>query len=177
MESELEIRTADVEDINTIGYLAQQIWPIAYRDILSSGQLEYMLNLIYGPEALKQQMSQHQQFLIAELDEDPVGFASYSAISNDGLFKLHKLYVLPELHGKGLGKALLDFITEEIISLGGTSLQVNMNRSNKARSFYQKNGFTIIREEDIDIGNNYFMNDFVMQKMLPVDERVGRTSE
>jgi GNAT superfamily N-acetyltransferase len=166
METDLEIRTADAEDINIIGYLAQQIWPVTYREILSEAQLEYMLNLIYSPEALKQQMDLQHQFLIAELDEEPVGFASYSSISGDGLFKIHKLYVLPEYHGKGLGKALLDFITEEISSLGATSLRLNMNRKNKAKYFYERNGFTIIKEEDIDIGNNYFMNDFVLEKKL-----------
>ena len=168
MESDLEIRTADADDINTIGYLAQQIWPVAYREILSPAQLEYMLKMIYSPEAIKQQMNLQQQFLIAELDDDPVGFASYSSLSKDGLFKLHKLYVLPGLHGKGLGKALLDFITEEIISLGATTLRLNMNRKNKAKLFYERNGFTIIKEEDVDIGNNYFMNDFVMEKKLVV---------
>ena len=170
MDSDLEIRTADGDDINTIGYLAQQIWPVAYGEILSTAQLEYMLKLIYSPEALKQQMNLQHQFLIAELDEDPVGFASYSSISTDGLFKLHKLYVLPAFHGKGLGKALLDFITEEIISLGATTLRLNMNRKNKAKLFYERNGFTIIKEEDVDIGNNYFMNDFVMEKKLVVEE-------
>jgi GNAT superfamily N-acetyltransferase len=166
MESELKIRMADEDDINMIGWLAQQIWPVTYKDILSGAQLQYMLRLIYSPDALKQQMELHHQFLIAELEEQPVGFASYSSISDDGVFKLHKLYVLPELHGKGLGKAFLDFITEDIISLGATTLRLNMNRNNKAKKFYEKNGFSIIAEEDIDIGNNYCMNDYVMEKRL-----------
>ncbi len=50
--------------------------------------------------------------------------------------------------------------------LGGTALQLNVNRSNKARFFYEKLGFNVVREEDIDIGNNYFMNDFVMEKKV-----------
>ena len=166
MESELEIRMANVEDINTIGYLAQQIWPVAYKDILSPNQLEYMLRLIYSPEALNEQMSLNHQFLIAELEEEPVGFASYSLISDDGMFKLHKLYVLPEFHGKGLGKTLLSFIIEDIVSQGARTLRLNMNKHNKARQFYEKNGFIIMGEEDIDIGNNYFMNDYLMEKNL-----------
>lgn len=163
METELEIRLADEEDINTIGYLAQQIWPRAYNEILSSNQLEYMLKLIYSPAALKEQMNLHHQFIVAELNEDAVGFASYSPIEKD-TYKLHKLYVLPELQGKGLGRALLDFVAEEVIAKGATTLRLNMNRKNKARQFYEKYGFEIIAEEDIDIGNNFFMNDYVMEK-------------
>jgi GNAT superfamily N-acetyltransferase len=165
MDSELEIRMADTEDINTIGYLAQQIWPVTYGEILSADQMEYMLKLIYSPAALKDQMDIHHQFLIAELNETPVGFASYSAIEKD-VYKLHKLYVLPELHGKGLGKAILDFVSEEAVSKGARTLRLNMNRHNKARKFYEKYGFSITKEEDVDIGNNYFMNDYVMEKRL-----------
>lgn len=168
MQSELQIRMADEEDINIIGWLAQQIWPVAYKDIITSAQLEYMLQLIYSPEALKQQMEKDHQFLIAELEEEPVAFASYSSITDDGLFKLHKLYVLPQLHGRGIGVALLDFVAEEITPLGATVLRLNMNRHNMAKTFYEKNGFKIVGEEDIDIGNNYFMHDYVMEKKLKV---------
>ena len=166
METNLEIRTADVDDISMIGWLAYQVWPVAYGDILTKDQLEYMLTLIYSPESLKKQMEQGHKFLIAELDTSPVGFASYSQIQNDGIFKLHKLYVLPGLHGKGLGKALLDIVTENVIALGAKTLRLNMNRHNKAKQFYERNGFIIIKEEDVDIGNNYFMNDYVMEKEL-----------
>src|SRR5688572_3829228 len=135
MDSELEIRTADTEDVNIICYLAQQIWPVTYSEILSPGQLEYMLKLIYSPAALKEQMNIHHQFLIAELNEDPVGLASYSVVA-EGVYKLHKLYVLPGLHGKGLGKAILEFVSEEAVSKGARTLRLNMNRQNKARKFY-----------------------------------------
>ena len=170
MENELQIRLADSDDINTIGWLAQQIWPIAYKDILSQDQLEYMLQLIYSPDSLKVQMEKKHLFVLAELDEEPVGFASYSETSN-GLFKLHKLYVLPDLHGKGLGKALLDFVINEVSLLGAITLRLNMNRNNKAKSFYERNGFAIIGEEDVDIGNNYYMNDFVMEKSIGVPQK------
>jgi diamine N-acetyltransferase len=166
MKNELEIRMANREDIDTIGHLARQIWPVAYKEIIAPEQLEYMLRLIYSPGALREQMKQQHQFLIAELEKAPVGFASYSAIGDEGLFKLHKLYVLPTIHGKGVGKALLDFVTEEIVAMGATILRLNMNRNNKAKTFYERNGFNIIKEEDIDIGNNYFMNDYVMEKRL-----------
>ncbi|MEI9808163.1 MAG: hypothetical protein WDO16_09960 [Bacteroidota bacterium] len=41
-----------------------------------------------------------------------------------------------------------------------------MNRSNNAKLFYEKIGFIVIREEDIDIGNGYLMNDYVMEKQV-----------
>lgn len=167
MSTTLSIRPAEAEDLFTIGFLAQQIWPSTYRDILKQDQLDYMMNLFYSPESMKRQLVEEGHlFLIAEDEEEPVGFADYSLIAEPGVYKLNKIYVLPELQGKGVGKAMLDFILGEIKSLDATELQLNVNRHNKARVFYERMGFNVIREEDIDIGRGYFMNDYVMSKII-----------
>jgi GNAT superfamily N-acetyltransferase len=168
MDQTLLIRPADLDDINTIGFLAQQIWPDTYGDILSAEQLKYMLKLIYSPKSLRRQMvDEHQQFLIVEQTEDPIGFASWSVTAAPGVYKLHKLYVLPGRQGKGLGKTLLQFILETLRPEGATRLRLNVNRHNKARQFYERMGFTVIGEEDIDIGHGYFMNDYIMEIPVP----------
>lgn len=168
MSAELVIRFADLDDIPMIGYLAQQIWPETYGSILTPDQLAYMLDYIYSPASLTRQMSTDQhRFVIVELDEEPVGFASWGAIE-PGVFKLHKLYVHQKTQGKGIGKALMDFVIEQVREEdpSATALRLNVNRYNKAKFFYEKLGFAVIREEDVDIGNNYFMIDFVMEKKL-----------
>ncbi len=167
MSDVLVIRTADPEDLNTIGYLAYQVWPTAYKDILTFDQLHYMLQYFYSPQALKEQMLQKQHtFLIAETEEDqPVGFASFSK-AGAGVFKLHKLYVLPGLQNMNVGKSLLECVLEECIESGGGKLLLNVNRNNKAKSFYEKLGFKIVGEENVDIGNGYLQEDFIMEKEL-----------
>src|SRR5580704_1029557 len=115
MNATLSLRFADTEDINTIGYLAQQIWPSTYRNILPADQINYMMDLYYSPSSLKKQMKEDKhQFLLIEDGEGTLGFASYSRIKATGTFKLHKIYVLPALQGKGIGKAIIDFIVENI---------------------------------------------------------------
>jgi diamine N-acetyltransferase len=169
MSSSLSIHSADINDINEIGFLAQQIWPVAYKDILSRDQLVYMMNLFYSPDSLTRQMTDQKHiFLLLEEDEQPVGFASYSPLASTNIYKLHKLYVLADRQGQGLGKIILDYIVEEIRSKAAVSLLLNVNRNNKARFFYEKLGFSVIAEEDIDIGNNYFMNDYVMEKKINI---------
>jgi GNAT superfamily N-acetyltransferase len=174
MDNELVVRFADVDDINTIGFLAQQIWPSAYGSILKQEQISYMLNLFYSPDALMDQMKkQKHSFVLAELEEEPVGFASYGALDKNGLYKLHKLYILPGNQGKGLGKALLDFIIEEI-KMGHSdsgnpqsdksiSLRLGVNRFNPALNFYERLGFAKIKEEKTDIGNGFVMDDYIME--------------
>ncbi|HEX9514529.1 MAG TPA: GNAT family N-acetyltransferase [Puia sp.] len=165
MNSTLSIRFAELDDINTIGWLAQQTWPETYGEILSPEQLQYMLNLFYSPASLRRQILEDKHnFLMVELDEEPIGFASWAPLAEPGVYKLHKIYVLPGTQGKGMGKAILNFIYEDI--KGARALRLNVNRHNKACRFYEKMGFSIIGEEDIDIGNNYQMNDYVMEKQM-----------
>ncbi len=160
----MDIRFADKNDIPVIQKLAYQIWPEAYKFILSEKQITYMLNLYYSTFALEEQF-QKQQFILAVTNDQPVGFAAFSSsTSND--YYLHKLYVLTGEQNKGNGKALLQFIINYIHNKKGTSLVLQVNRFNKAISFYQKQGFTIIKEEDIDIGEGWWMNDFQMKKIL-----------
>ena len=160
----ISIRPAEPDDINTIGFLAQQIWPIAYDGIVPPDQLRYMLNLFYSPAALRRQMvDERHQFLLVEQGEEAIGFASWGAMKDAGLFKLHKLYVLPGQQGKGLGRSMLQFIFGVIGPEGAKVLRLNVNRFNKARQFYEKLGFRVVGEEDVDIGNNYFMIDYIME--------------
>jgi GNAT superfamily N-acetyltransferase len=168
MDPTLSIRLAGLDDINTIGFLAQQIWPPTYKDILSPEQLQYMLDLFYSPSSLRRQIVKDKhQFLLLEEEDEPIGFASWSATAEAGVWKLHKLYVMPGRQGKGLGKTMLNFIYEEIRPQGARILRLNVNRHNQARQFYGKLGFEIVREEDVPIGKNYYMNDYVMETAVP----------
>ena len=167
MDETLLIRPADLDDINSIGFLAQQIWPETYGNTLSPDQMKYMLNLMYSPNSLRRQMVDEQhQFLLVEQDEEPIGFASWSASSEPGVYKLHKLYFLPSRQGKGLGRTLLQLIFENIRAEGAAKLRLNVKRDNKALQFYERMGFVIIEEVNIDIGQGYFMRDYVMEADL-----------
>ncbi len=162
MKNELIIRKAKAKDISKIKKLAESVWPFTYKDILSPEQIEYMMQLFYSEASLKEQFDKHT-FLVAYLDGEPVGFASYSLISAAGDYKLHKLYVSTPMQGRGLGKALINFITDALKLFDGKALELNVNRNNKATTFYERLGFEVIYELDIDIGNGYFMNDYVMR--------------
>lgn len=164
MSDSLVIRSADQDDIATIGYLAHKIWPVAYRDILSPEQLQYMLDLMYSPAALEKQILElGHRFIIAEIDLEEVGFAGFNRLQ-PSIWKLQKLYVLPELQGKGIGRALLDMVEEEVRTQQGAHLVLNVNKKNPAMKFYTSMGFQIEKEEIIDIGQGYLMDDFVMGK-------------
>jgi ribosomal protein S18 acetylase RimI-like enzyme len=163
--SSIAIREAISEDIPFIQQIAFSTWPVAYSAILQKEQLDYMLDLFYQKDALLQQMRDGHHFIVATDDENVIGFASFNLIK-PLTFKLQKLYVLPSEQKSGAGKLLLDAVIERIKLKGAQKLQLNVNRHNKAISFYEKMGFTIIQEDDINIGHDYYMNDYVMEKQL-----------
>ena len=161
----ISIVKVDCTAIPAIKTLAHTTWAIAYKDILSQPQMDYMLEMMYSEAALHQQIEQgHQQFILAINEKQPAGFASYSAkkLATPTIYHLHKIYILPNQQGNGIGKLLLNYVLQDIKCKSATNLQLNVNRNNPALNFYLKFGFTIIREEDIDIGNGYFMSDYVM---------------
>lgn len=162
----LEIKRAGSESIPVIQSLANTTWAVTYREILSPEQMNYMLDMIYSADALRDQIeNQKHEFIIIYYEEKPVGFASYGIKdkSNKNVYRLHKIYVEPSQQGTGSGKTLLNYVLFDITARGAKSLELNVNRQNNALGFYQKMGFQIRESKDIPIGNGYFMNDYILR--------------
>jgi ribosomal protein S18 acetylase RimI-like enzyme len=159
------IRNASIDDIPLIRELTFNVWPQTYAAIISQQQIDYMLDMMYSEAALKKQMEDGCHFIIVYDEKEPVGFAAFQEIKPTN-WKLHKIYILTTQQGKGTGKFVIDHIIKEIQEKAATALQLQVNRHNKAMSFYEKIGFTVIEEADFDIGNGWFMNDYIMEKKL-----------
>lgn len=166
----IPVSKVDKESIPVIQDLAEKTWRVAYSSIISPDQMKYMLDLFYSGASLKKQMQDGHQFIIAKEKGKAVGFASYSVKSagEPHIYRLHKIYIAPDQQGKGIGKLLIGFIINDISTHDATNLELNVNRNNKAMDFYRKIGFNIVREEDNNIGNGFFMNDYVMTLPLQV---------
>ena len=147
--------------------LAYAIWPNTYGEILSSEQLNYMLDNFYSVDCLENQMNKGQIFELLLEDDKVVGYLAYELnCDNSELLKIHKIYLLPATQGKGFGKFMID----EVIKIAKKNHQkgvfLNVNKYNKAQFFYEKLGFAISKEEVIAIGNNYIMDDYQMELLF-----------
>lgn len=164
----MHIQEAGLDDIPIIRDIAYNTWPHAYGKIISTDQLTYMLQMIYDPASLAVQMQKGQQFYILSEGVTPVGFAAVGLRPEESpvTYRLYKLYVLPAMHGKGYGKFLLDYVIDIVNNKGAAKIDLTVNRENPAQYFYHKSGFQISREEDTDIGNGFFMNDYVMERLV-----------
>jgi GNAT superfamily N-acetyltransferase len=164
---QMQILQATKNQLQIIQELAYKIWPDTYGKILSEEQLDYMLGSFYAIPALEEQMNNGHVFLLIKEEETFLGFASYELNCKDtGKTKLHKIYVLPQTQGKGIGKLLLNEVESRAKAGNDSHLFLNVNKYNNAQEFYKAKGFEVACEEVIDIGRGYVMDDFVMEKKL-----------
>lgn len=156
----LTLKPATEKDFLIIEKLAHTIWYKHYVPIVGLAQVDYMLAKMYTQLALQKQLEEGQQFYIVINDENESGFISISSSNSKDLL-LHKFYILQEKQNTGLGTLVFKQLIEKLYS--PETIRLTVNRQNfKSINFYFKLGFKIEAVKDFDIGNNYFMNDFVM---------------
>jgi ribosomal protein S18 acetylase RimI-like enzyme len=163
----MTVRPATKDDITAMRHIAHETWPVTYGKIQSKEQLDYMLDLMYSPSALELQFDNGHLFFIAENENGlPIGFAGTSEQEPCKSWKLHKLYVLPNIQKSGAGRALMQMVVDTAKAHNATELLLNVNRNNPAYTYYLKNGFEVAETVDIPIGGGFFMNDYVMKKLI-----------
>lgn len=126
-----------------------------------------MLEMMYNHAALEEQMKiKGHKFFIALFSGQEVGFisVSYHHGENANRSRIHKLYLLPSMQGKGLGAAMVKYAASLSKDNDDIALELNVNKYNPALHFYHRLGFAIEGEVVIDIGNGYVMDDYLMVK-------------
>ena len=163
----IAIEPARSSDFSLIQTFAYRTWPETYGGILSKKQLDFMLDKFYSLENLQLNVIQNQLFYIIYDNEIPIGFLGIQHhFEEKPITKIHKIYVLPDNQGKGIGKSAIEFVVHNALKNHSEKIILNVNRFNKAVLFYQKMNFKIVQEIDISIGNNYLMEDFIMEMSL-----------
>ncbi len=165
-------------DAPAVGALARRIWNAHYPSIVSQAQIDYMLDDRYAEPSLRAQMAEGQQFLLAQDGQEIIGFLSVGPLNHitepllrgqdptgDADWFLHKFYIAPAYHGKGVGTAMLNDLHSRMPGLRRLRLQVN-RRNENSWQFYLKRGFRIVAEADFNIGSGFKMEDYVMEKQF-----------
>jgi len=163
-----QIVPAKESHLPAIAELAGVIWRACYPGIIAHAQIDYMLARMYAPDVLRDEIRsggiRYDRLLV---NDELAGFASYGPASEPGVLKLHKLYLLPKLHGCGLGNRLLQHVEREVRAEGTRRLILSVNKRNaKAIAAYQRKGFFIADSVMTDIGGGFVMDDYVMAKDL-----------
>lgn len=163
---------AKEKDIPLIQDLAKRSWEAAYATILSSDQIEYMLRTLYSQNEIKTHLKNpnYRYYLICDESNNSFeGFIGYEQGYQEYTTKLHRIYLVPESKGKGIGKAAIDFLKEKVSSGSDRRIILNVNKNNMAKKFYESQGFSVFDEVVVDIGNGYVMDDYEMEFLFHGD--------
>lgn len=158
------LRQATRNDNALIRSLAERSWNSAYQGIISQDQIDYMLAEMYSEEELAKHFEtpDYHYFIIYD-DEIPAGFIGFEHNYEPDITKLHRIYLIPEAKGKGLGKTAISFLKDVVKDYGNRRIILNVNKNNSARKVYESQGFKVYDEVVLDIGNGYVMDDYLME--------------
>ncbi len=163
----LKYKKANEEGFILLQSLAQKIWQEHYITIISQAQIDYMLDGIYSYNSLLEQAHNGQEFYLIQLESTDEHIGFFAITHKDDHCLLNKLYMDLAFHGKGIGTLVMDVIVN--MAKNRKMLKLFVNRQNfKSINFYFKNGFRIENVVETEIGNGFYMSDFVMVKALNV---------
>jgi len=156
-------KTITSNDFQQVFDLSKEIWNDNYQDMISQKQIDYMLNMMYNPERLQQDLNEGYKWEFIYHNNNPIGYLAY-VIKEDNRVFLSKIYLKTTVQGLGIGKLALQRIKNYAKINNCKSVYLTVNRGNKKGiRAYKKSGFIIIAEKIFDIGNGYIMDDYVFE--------------
>lgn len=142
----LHIRPAAPEDVHLLAEMGRVSYPHHFAHLWQNPQeLADFVQQEYDPDAIAATLCR-SRWLLATCDGAPVGFAKLSlhqaaAVGTVAGTLLHKLYLMPEQTGKGIGEALFQAIEREAKAGGDRCLWLEVLAENpRARRFYERQG-------------------------------------
>ncbi len=163
MSAEIRFRPAAEADIPLLRSLAERIWRAWFPGLISNGQIDYMLEWMYSPATLAREIREGVIWELAFMGDEPAGYLSCSLEAAASRLELRKVYLLPELHGRGLGQRMIERAKEAARGAGARSIFLRVNRGNaRAVRAYERAGFRVAETSVRDIGRGFVMDDFVM---------------
>jgi GNAT superfamily N-acetyltransferase len=163
----IHIAPLETTAIQQLIEVANRAWHAHYPGIITVEQIDYMLQLWYNRGVITHEMEDQGIIWLTIMDDATmIGFLSMGPYDADTV-KLHKLYLLPEYHGKGIGSLALSRAEQVAREMEARRIVLNVNKRNhKAIRAYEHSGWQITAELVNDIGNGFIMDDFVMSKQI-----------
>lgn len=154
------IKFEKAENIKELAELASAIWHEYWTEILSSQQIDYMVEKFQSEYAINKQIASENYayyYIIANNVK-----AGYFGISErESCVFLSKLYISKDFRHKGLGTKAFEKI-KQLACGKKIQLTVNKYNSNTIKA-YNKWGFKTVDSVVTDIGNGFVMDDYIME--------------
>lgn len=159
------IPVTNEELVYSLSAVADDIWHEYFTPILGTAQVDYMLEKFLSPDALIEQINNGYEYFVFSYEYTFAGFAGIK--EEHGKLFLSKLYVHKDFRGKKIGSYMFSKFIEICKMRELKSIWLTCNRNNTdTLAIYEHLGFQKIREEKADIGNGFYMDDFILEYEL-----------
>ncbi|MFI3292629.1 MAG: dihydrofolate reductase [Rikenellaceae bacterium] len=164
------IREASRQDIELLHTMAEESFRNTYKDIVSSEQMEFMMDMMYSIPNLHKQFDEgHIYYIMYNRAGENIGYGSIEP-HGEARYHLQKLYLATPYKGKGYGAILFGHLLREIKRLCGgvpCRVELNVNKHNIATQFYFRQGMKIGESGDFIIeGTDFIRPDYILYKEL-----------
>jgi len=161
----LTLRPATPADVPELARLASDAFVAAFGHLYKPEDLATFLAEYRTPEKFRQHLADPPT--LVEVAEEDGRLAAYCLIVRGHKFDeqpeprpvrpvfVSQLYCAPEMTGRGLGAALLEWAIAEARAWGADALQLSVFSENfGAQRFYQRYGFAKVADIDFWVGNH-----------------------
>lgn len=157
-----EIKKIEKHEIEELSHIASQVVKEHFDPLIGAAQNDYMISKFQSMEAISEQFEHGYCYYWVLENGEKAGFFAF--FPRDGKMYLSKFYVLSTFRGHHLAKKMMDYIVSETRREGLSAIFLNVNRGNAdVIAIYKHLGFHVIREEKNDIGQGFYMDDYVME--------------
>ncbi len=163
------IETVSTENqIEIIVGLAGEIWNEHFTPIIGKAQVDYMLEKFQSKKVITEQIENGFLYFLIKNNTDYIGYLG--VLAKDNRLFLSKLYIISAERGKGHGRKAIAFLEKLAIDKGLSKISLTVNKNNSATiKTYIKLGFENCGSIVQDIGNNFVMDDYKMEKDIKHD--------
>lgn len=157
------------DSINAMSHIATEIVREHFDPIIGKEQNDYMIAKFQTPDAIQEQMRQGVKYYFVVNDKGIEGFLAFYPKWKDNEIKimyLSKFYLYKVERGKGIACEMLKFVCTNAFQEACTAIELNVNKNNDACKIYESLGFVRNGVKKTDIGNGFYMDDYVYRMNL-----------
>lgn len=159
------MKKINMGDIPELSRIASHTVKEHFDPIIGSEQNDYMISKFQSPQALQEQLEHGYRYYWLLKDDARAGFCAF--FPRDGKMYLSKFYILSMFRGQHLAGKMFSFVVEETKAESLDKIFLNVNKENiGVIAVYEHLGFKKIHEEKTDIGQGFYMDDYVMEYCL-----------
>lgn len=162
-----EVDLYSLQDISKTTFVEAFSWYNSEENMRS-----YLENKLSYENLLSEWKNPNSKFYLLQVDNNIVGYLKLNLgeaqqeLRNENGLEIERIYVLKSEYGKGLGQALLDYAFQiakneklDLVWLGV------WDKNDRARRFYEKNGFIEFGEHDFILGDD-IQRDILLKKPI-----------